>query len=62
MSGVIVDGQQWEHCCHCGEFIRIQDLTVGFSPKWPDYEDVDLCYKCAEELKDVQPTGVQTHD
>ena len=51
MSGVIdKSGVQWEHCCHCGEFVKIQDLEYGFSPKWPNYKNVDLCPKCYKEL------------
>jgi len=54
MSGIIDDeGQQWEHCCHCGNFTRIQDLVTGYSPKWPDYPWVDLCKNCKSKLKPV---------
>jgi hypothetical protein len=48
MSGVVdKTGQQWEHCCQCGEFVEIQKLLYGPSPKWPEYDNVDLCPKCA---------------
>ena len=53
MSGVIDKYGQWEHCCHCGDFVLIQDLVIGYSPKWPDYEWVDLCKKCKAELEKV---------
>lgn len=55
MAGMLDDrGQQWEHCNHCAKHVKIQDLTTGFSPKWPEFNFVDLCPACAQELKGVQ--------
>ena len=54
MTGIIDEqGQQWEPCNHCGKHVKIQDLTFGPSPKWPDYPAVDLCKTCALELNGV---------
>lgn len=46
MSGVITKHGQYEHCCHCGAFVLIQDLEIGYSPKWPEWDTVDLCPRC----------------
>ena len=55
MSGVIdKDGQQWEHCCHCGVFIEIEKLVIGYSPKWPKTAWVDLCPTCKSQLKRLE--------
>ena len=52
MSGVIdKNGQQWEHCNHCGVFTEIERLTTGYSPKWPKYPWVDLCLNCNSRLR-----------
>jgi len=56
MSGVITKSGQYEHCCHCGAFVLIQDLKIGYSPKWPEWENVDLCPKCYRELQSEKPT------
>ena len=57
MSGVIDSaGQQWEPCNHCGEYTRYQDLEIGPSPLWPDYDFVDLCPICYDKFK----TGMLT--
>ena len=54
MSGVIDDdGQQWEHCCKCHNFVRIQDL-VYFTRLDTDPEEhcgYDLCWRCRIEFK-----------
>lgn len=50
MSGIIDEYGQWEHCSHCGDFVLIQDLLEGYSPKWPEYPSVDLCEACAVKL------------
>jgi hypothetical protein len=56
MSGVIDDnGQQWEHCCHCGNFTKIQDLVTGYSPKWPNYPWVDMCKNCKSRIDPDTP-------
>lgn len=55
MSGVIDEhGQQWEHCNHCNKFIEIEKLLTGYSPKWPNYEWVDLCPTCKADLMQSQ--------
>lgn len=55
MSGVIDDdGQQWEHCNHCGEFIEIEKLRPGWSTRHTEWDAVDLCPKC-QALKMEKP-------
>ena len=50
MSGVIgTDGVQWEHCNHCGDWVRFEDLQYGPSSKWPEYKEVNLCPTCYEK-------------
>ena len=45
--GVIDDrGQQWEHCNHCGKWVKLQALKYGWSTRWNDY--VDLCPTCVK--------------
>lgn len=52
MSGVIdKNGQQWEHCCNCGKFVKYQDLQYGYSHRWPQYDAVDLCLTCYNALQ-----------
>jgi hypothetical protein len=47
MSGVIdKTGQQWEHCCQCGDFTKLEELHYAYSPAWPKYMAVDLCDAC----------------
>lgn len=48
MSGVITNGVQYEHCCHCGDFVPLDELNYGHSTKWPDHNAVDLCDDCFE--------------
>jgi len=60
MSGVIdKSGQQWEHCCHCGEFVKFEELMVGYSPKWPNHAYVDLCPKCYGDLNPIYDSAMQ---
>lgn len=60
MSGVIDNnGQQWEHCCQCGQFVRFEALRYAhlrkdLDPKWPEYGHhtmLDLCEHCAEPVQ-----------
>ena len=52
MSGVILeDGVQWEHCNHCGGWVRFDEIISGPSPKWPEHPFVDLCPDCAWDLE-----------
>ncbi len=53
MSGVIVDGAQWERCCHCSKWVEYDDLELGYSPKWPTYPKVDLCQTCNDLLNPI---------
>jgi len=48
MSGVVVDGQQWEHCNKCARFVRFpQDL--GYEVPTEQYNcGRDLCVKCVD--------------
>ena len=53
MSGVIMDGVQYEHCCQCGKFVKFSELVYAkvrsdLTPRWPQYEMQDLCSNCAE--------------
>ena len=53
MSGVIIDGVQYEHCCQCGKFVKLSELLYAkvrsdLTPRWPQYEMQDLCTNCAE--------------
>lgn len=50
MSGVIDgNGQQWEHCNGCGEFIKIQHLGY-LKPTGRLDCGADLCIDCANTL------------
>lgn len=55
MSGVVdKDGQQWEHCSGCNNWIKIQDLGFEIpSQDWPHGRD--LCVKCVD-------TGIQKRE
>ena len=47
MSGVIDgNGQQWEHCGVCQEFVRIQDLLYE-EPSTQFPHGLDICENCA---------------
>ena len=50
MSGVIdSNGQQWEHCHTCNDFVRFpQDL--GYTKDWKEH----LCIKCVNKLPQEQ--------
>lgn len=59
MSGVIMDGVQYEHCCQCGRFIKLSELLYAkvrsdLTPRWPQYEMQDLCTECAEPETDPE--------
>lgn len=59
MSGVIVDGVQYEHCCQCGKFVKFSELLYAkvrsdLTPRWPQYEMQDLCTNCAEIEVDLE--------
>ena len=56
MSGVIIDGVQYEHCCQCGKFVKFSELVFGevrsdLTPRWPQYEMQDLCTECVEPIE-----------
>lgn len=59
MSGVLVDGIQYERCCACSGWANIVDL--GYLPP-DDNESMgkDICLKCTnalpqEDLERVEP-------
>ena len=59
MSGVIIDGVQYEHCCQCGKFVKFSELFYAkvrsdLTPRWPQYEMQDLCSNCAEIEVDLE--------
>lgn len=58
MSGVVdKNGQQWEHCNNCGEWVKILDLFYGpMIAVAPKEKWLDLCLRCAERSQspDVQ--------
>lgn len=59
MSGVIMDGVQYEHCCQCGKFVAFSKLLYAkvrsdLTPRWPQYEMQDLCTECAEPETDPE--------
>ena len=59
MSGVIIDGVQYEHCCQCGKFVELSELLYAkvrsdLTPRWPQYELQDLCTECAEPEADPE--------
>lgn len=59
MSGVIMDGVQYEHCCQCGKFVALSKLLYAkvrsdLTPRWPQYEMQDLCTECAEPETDPE--------
>lgn len=62
MSGVIDDnGQQWEHCCSCGKFVKIQKLWYEKPSKQYQYGR-DLCNACAlaSALEVAAPHEIKT--
>lgn len=66
MSGVIMDGVQYEHCCQCGKFVALSKLLYAkvrsdLTPRWPQYEMQDLCTECAEPETDPE-VELQLHD
>ncbi len=51
MSGVMIDGIQWERCNCCARWVKYADLRFdGVHPSiknpWPDYPGLDLCPDC----------------
>lgn len=64
MSGVIDQhGVQWEHCCACEKFIRMEDL--GYQRPCAKYKyGRDLCIDCVRtgiesgeiEFDEIQPS------
>lgn len=61
MSGVIVDGVQYEHCCQCGKYVKLSELVFGevrsdLVRRWPEPEHdmLDLCTDCAEPETDPE--------
>lgn len=54
MSGVIIDGQQWERCNGCGEWIEIEKLHYE-RPSVEHEFGRDLCEACARRST-RQPT------
>lgn len=59
MSGVIMEGVQYEHCCQCGKFVALSELLYAkvrsdLTPRWPQYEMQDLCTECAEPETDPE--------
>lgn len=49
MSGVVIDGVQWEHCCKCSKWVRLENL--GYLPPVKAYPSgLDLCIVCANAL------------
>lgn len=66
MSGVIMNGVQYEHCCQCGKFVALSKLLYAkvrsdLTPRWPQYEMQDLCTECAEPETDPE-AELQLHD
>lgn len=59
MSGVVVDGVQWEHCCEYGTFVKLSNL--GYLPPSAEFpHGRDLCIACsnkAENLQNVVPAA-----
>lgn len=53
MSGVIIDGVQWEHCTNCAKWVRIDNL--GYEPPTPEHEyGRDLCIACCNAAPDIE--------
>lgn len=48
MSGVIVDGKQYEHCNKCGRWVAIQNLCYQ-KPAGNFPYGMDLCHECASQ-------------
>lgn len=60
MSGVIMNGVQYEHCCQCGKYVKLSELVYGkvrsdLVRRWPQYEMQDLCTECVEPGSDIDP-------
>jgi hypothetical protein len=56
VSGVIVDGQQWEHCNCCGKFVRFpQNLGYEKPSEFNNNRSRDICVKCVD-------TGIRAGD
>ena len=51
MAGIIDEnGQQWEHCNVCGDFVKIRDLLYEEPSEEYKYGR-DVCSECWEKLK-----------
>lgn len=48
MSGVVIDGQQWEHCNACGEFRRFPQDLGHEKPSSVHLYGRMLCVKCVD--------------
>lgn len=66
MSGVIMDGVQYEHRCQCGKFVAFSKLLhvkvcSDLTSCWLQYEMQDFCTECAEFEIDSE-VELQLHD
>jgi hypothetical protein len=52
MSGVIIDGVQYERCNGCGKFVWIDTLKYEEPSEQYEYGR-DLCYWCAKKSKGI---------
>lgn len=50
MSGVVIDGVQWEHCAGCRDWVRIENLGFLKPTKARPHQHADLCVECVDTL------------
>ena len=53
MSGVVIDGVHWEHCCICAGWVRFEDLGYEEpSVEFPAGRDIGIC--CVNKVPDIE--------
>lgn len=53
MSGVFINGVQWEHCCVCSKWVALDDL--GYEPPSAQFEHGrDICLACTNVHPDIE--------
>lgn len=48
MSGVIIDGQQWEHCNVCAGWVKFPQNLGYVKPSATRPGGLDICAKCVD--------------